>query len=312
MRKNSVQESRPQDTKSAKYALKVAGYVYKRVAGIDGKVTQLIEANNQLLAAGIFGVASVEGQKSTPITLAPVRSVYVSNSVGQLLASTLDDEIKSFLPDAKGWPETKLLDTLNDYVSYIFEDKLQNIWLCGRTDAIKVETVDGQISAVERVPFSNPTIDESVGIAYGTEVYVATGGSFHRYDIKDNVFKKYDSLPGPKRYFASAGYFWFNDGHRWRTVDSRMQAALKLEWLGLFSNIRYIAPADKENLWVITGNNELYKFSGGLAKQYKNDYPLFLREVRGQQNKIAPSHTIIVSQLESTVDFEFIQPDFLG
>ena len=311
LRKNTVEES---DTKKkgGKYALKLSGHVYKRVAGIEGKVNQLIEYNNQLLAAGIFGVSTIEATKSTPITLAPVRSVYISNSVGQLLASTLEDEIKSFVPKAKGWKETTLLDTLNDYVSFIFEDKLQNIWLCGRTDAIKVETVDGAITAVERVPFSNPTIDESVGIDYGNDVYVATGGSFHRYDRKDNVFKKYDSLPGPKKYFASAGYFWFHDGHRWRTVDPRKQAAFKLEWLGLFPNIRYIAPADKGNLWVITANNELYKFSSALAQQYKNDYPLFLREVRAQQSKIVPSHSIKVSQLENTVDFEFIQPDFLG
>ncbi len=311
LRKNTIEEVSTQK-KRGKYAIKLASYVYKRVTGIDGKVTQLIEYNNQLLAAGIFGVSTIEANKSTPITLAPVRSVYISNSLGELLASTLEDEIKSFAPKAKGWKETNLLDTLNDYVSYIFEDKLQNIWLCGRTDAIKVETVDGEITAVERVPFSNPTIDESVGITYGNEVYVATGGSFHHYDHKDNVFKKYDSLPGPKKYFASAGYFWFNDGHRWRTVDPRKQAAFKLEWLGLFPNIRYIAPADAGNLWVITANNELYKFSSGVARQYKNDYPLFLREVRGQQSKILPSHSIKVSQLESTVDFEFIQPDFLG
>ena len=311
LRKNTVEEPSAQK-KTGKYAVKLAGYVYKRVAGIDGKVTQLIEYNNQLIAAGIFGISTIESAKSTPITLAPVRSVYISNSLGELLASTLEDEIKSFAPKAKGWKETNLLDTLNDYVSYIFEDKFQNIWLCGRTDAIKVETVDGEITAVERVPFSNPTIDESVGISYGNEVYVATGGSFHRYNLKENVFKKYDSLPGPKKYFASAGYFWFNDGHRWRTVDPRKQAAFKIEWLSLFPNLRYISPADKESLWVITANNELYKFSGGLAQQYKNEYPLFLREVRAQQSKIAPSHSIKVSQLENTVDFEFIQPDFLG
>jgi len=56
------------------------------------KVTQLIEYNNQLLAAGIFGVSTIEATKSTPITLAPVRSVYISNSLGELLASTLEDE----------------------------------------------------------------------------------------------------------------------------------------------------------------------------------------------------------------------------
>jgi ligand-binding sensor domain-containing protein len=312
LRKNTIAESENGETKKIKHILKSTGYAYKRVEDIEGKVTQLIETNNQLLAAGIFGISSVSDTKSKPITLTAVRAMYMSQSLGQLLVSTLENEIKSFAANKSGWQATNLLDTLNDYVSYIFEDKLQNIWLCGKTTVVKVETVDGQITNVEDVPFSNPTIDESLGMAYGSDIYVATGGSFHRYDIKDNVFKKYDSLPGPKKYFASAGYFWFHDGHRWRTVDPRMQAALKLEWLGLFSNIRHIAPADKENLWVITANNELYKFSGGQAKDYQNEYPLFLREVRGQQSKIAATHTVKVSQLESTVDFEFIQPDFLG
>lgn len=309
LKKNKTVET---TVSNSKRILKSVGYAYKRVAGIEGKVTQLMESNNQLLAAGTFGLASVNGTKSEAITSSPVRSVYMSPSLGQLLASTMDDEMKSFVAKPKGWKETNLLDTLNNYVSYIFEDKLQNVWLCGRTSAIKIETVEGQITAVEQVPFSNSSIDESVGIAYGSEVYMATGGSFHRYDINENVFKKYDSLPGPKKYFASAGYFWFNDGHRWRTVDPRMQAALKLEWLGLFANIRFIAPAEKENLWVITANNELYKFSSGLAAQNQKGYPLFLREVRGQQNKFAPTRSIKVSQLENTVAFEFIQPDFLG
>jgi hypothetical protein len=311
LRRNKIAEADKQT--GTKKTIKGTAYVFKKLEGIDGKVTQLIATDNQLLAAGNFGVASIDGFKSTPIVEMPVRSIFKSVTLNQLLVSTLDDNIKTLEPSAKGWHETHLLDTLNEYVSYIFEDKLQNIWLCGRTASIKIETVDGAITAVEQVPFVNPTIDESVGLAYGSEVYIATGGSFHRYDIKDNIFKKYDSLPGPKKYFASAGYFWFHDGHRWRTVDTRMQAALKLEWLGLFSNIRYISPADNnQSLWIITANNELFKYSSKDADQSIKDYPLFLREVRGQQNRFTPSRSIIVSQLESTVSFDFIQPDYLG
>lgn len=287
-------------------------YAYRRVDGVEGKVVQLLETDGQLLAAGNFGIARVDDARAKSITQTPVRSVFKSASVGQLLVSTQDDEITTFKLNGADWKSTNLLDTINEYVGYVFEDKLQNIWLCGRTHALKVETVDGEITAVEQVPFSNPTIDESVGLAYGSEVYMATGGSFHRYELKENIFKKYDSLPGAKKYFASAGYFWFHDGHRWNTVDKRMQAALKLEWLSLFSNIRFIAPADQNSLWVITAANELYRFSPQVAPPIKADFPLFLREVHGNQNDFLPSHSVRISQLESTVSFEFIQPDYLG
>jgi len=294
---------------STEHTVKRTTYKYQKVIGIDGQVNQLIETNEELLAAGDFGLASVNENQSTLMITAPVRYGYLSKALNQLLVSTDDDKVLSFQINAKKWNETKLLDTLNEEVSYVFEDKLQNIWLCGRTNAVKIETVDGEITSMERVPFANPSLDESVGFAMGSEAYIATSGSFHRYNEASNSFKKYDSLPGPKKCFASAGNFWFHDGHRWRTVDTHFQ---KLEWLGLFSSLRYIAPEDKENLWVITSNNELYKFSMKQASTDQKGYPLFLREVRGQQKKFAPSHSIIVSQLESTVSFDFIQPDYLG
>ncbi|MBS1486213.1 MAG: hypothetical protein JST43_01395 [Bacteroidetes bacterium] len=309
-KKNKV--SKTEIAPTIKQAVKSTNYVYKKISGIEGKVFRLLETDGQLLAGGNFGVASVAGTKVSIITHDPVRAIFKSASISQLLAGTQDDKIKSFKLEGSNWKETKLLDTLNEYVSYIFEDKLENIWLCGRTKTVKIETVDGQITDIENVAFSNPTIDESVGLAYGSEVYMAAGGSFHRYVLKENRFEKYDSLPGTKKYFASAGYFWYFDGHRWRTVDQRMQASLKLEWLSLFSNIRFISPADRDNLWVITSNNELYKFSPTTITKELRTYPLFLKEVRGQQNRFLPNRSIKVSQLESTVAFEFMQPGYLG
>jgi hypothetical protein len=92
-----------------------------------------------------------------------------------------------------------------------------------------------------------------------------------------------------------------------------MQSALKLEWLNLFQNLRYISPSDKsDELWIITADNELYRFSPKSTLSSQISYPLFLQEVRGNQNKMAPSRTVRISQLESTVQFEFVQPDYLG
>ena len=144
-------------------------------------------------------------------------------------------------------------------------------------------------------------------------VFIAASGVFNRYDGIQEKLVRHDTLRGPKRYFASAGYLWFYDGHRWRTVDARMEKSLKMEWLGLFKNIRYLAPSEAgHGLWVITGANELFNFSVSKASAEQTRYPLFLREVRGRQSKIAPARIVKVSQLENNVEFEFIEPDFLG
>ncbi len=291
--------------------IKPLGYSYRKVEGIDGKVVQLIEVNGKLVAAGLSGVHEVEGLKAKSILSEPVRSVFFSTALQQLLVGTYQEEVKSFLKNPLAWKETHLLDTLNDYVSYAFEDNLQNIWLCGHTQVHKIEIVDDQISNVESLPVDNTSLDEMVGVAYGNEVYLAASGEFKKFDRK-NSFVKYDSLPGPHRYFASAGYFWFNDGSQWRTVDSRL-SNLKLQWLGLFPNLRFLAPdADGQSLWVITADNELYRFSNNSLLSEDQRYPLILREVRGQEVNLDQGKGVTMDQPENTLSFEFIQPDYVS
>lgn len=284
-------------------------FIYKKVAGIEGKVIQLANVNGKFIASGLSGVFEIDGTIAKPIIEEPVRSVFFSPSSKLLFIGTYGERIKTMAYVNGSWQETNLLDSLHDLISHAFEDRLENIWLCGRTKVYKIETVDGDVTDIIGMPINNPSQDETVGLAYGTELYIAASGQFSRYD-GHRGFVKFDSLPGPKKYFASAGYFWFNDGTRWRTVDKKMQS-LKLNWLGLFPNLRYLAPDNQgESLWVISANNELYKFTNTIDEPISSRYPLFLRDVRGQEVEIAKQ--IEIEQNENSVVFEFIQPDYLG
>lgn len=297
--------------KKTRKVLEALDYAYKKVEGIDGKVTQLMRIDNKIIAAGVGGVFEVEGIKSTQILGMAVRTVFYSPSLDQLVVSTYNDRVKTLKSNSKGWDETFLLDTLRAYVGNIFEDHVQNIWLCGRADVVKVELLNGKVSTISSVPFASPVLDETMGFALGTDVFVAATGAFHRYDVIKHEFIKYDSLPGPRKYFTSIGTFWFNDGHRWRTVDRKLQNSLKLEWLGLFPNIRTLTTADNgTGLWLITSDNELYKFTKSDLQEMSRKYPLFLREVREQGSKLSPGKLYTIDQRESALSFEFIQPEY--
>ncbi len=293
-------------------AIREIRYVYKPVAGIEGKVAHLLNANGKLLAAGVAGVFEIDNLTAKPVMRGPVRAAFHSPSLNQLVLATYADDLRTFEQTPAGWLPTSVLDSLQDHISYMFEDKLENLWLCGRNIVYKVEILEGEIADILTLPIENPSIDETVGLAYGSEVYVAASGEFKRYDSQKNSFVKYDSLPGPRKYFASAGNFWFNDGHRWRTIDRKIQN-LKLDWLGLFPNLRFLAPADN-GLWVITANNELYKFTSGQddVSMQQEHYPLFLREVRAQKIMRAPSQKVKINQEDGSVTFEFIQPDYVS
>lgn len=283
-------------------------FEYQKVNPIEGKVTQLLEINGTLIAYGASGVFEVNGLNAKSILDEPVRNVHLSSVLNQIFVSTLNGHLRTFIPSSEGWMETHLLDTLKNHVGYVFEDKMENIWLCGSTFIYKVETVDSQIIGTIKYPIQNPTQDETLGLSLGSEVYVVSSGQFKHFN--GSGFVKYDSLSGGHRYFASAGNFWFNDGTKWRTVDRKLQS-MKLEWLGIFPNLRFLSPERKSNsLWAITDKNELYKFNNDQAVSNENLYPLFLREVRGNEVKFAKQ--VEIDQSEGALTFKFIRPDYIG
>lgn len=292
--------------------LKSLQYKYVKVQGINGKVTHLIDVQGQLMAAGLGGVFIINDLTASPLTSEPVRSIFLSPSLKQLFVSTYNEEIKSYRGDGASWQETHMLDSLQEYVSYMFEDKLQNLWLCGRAGVIKIEMIDNEITNSVHIPYLKPSIDETVGLAKGSDVYVVNAGEFQLYDHANDKFIKYDSLPGTRKYFASAGSFWFHDGHRWRTIDERVTKAMQLEWLGLFSDIRFLTPvSDGNGLWVITANNELYRFTP-TPKERPEAFPLFLKGVRGPEAGELVARHLKMEEEKGALTFEFVQPDYNG
>jgi hypothetical protein len=296
-----------QKTSDAKGQQRIS-FEYERVAPIKEKVNQLLEINGSLIAYGAGGLFEINGQSAKLIIDEPVRSVLYAASLKQMVVSTFNDQLRTFLPSRGKWTETHLLDTLDNHFSHMFEDNLENIWLCGSTLIYKVETVDNEIIDIINFPIQNPTADEVLGLSLGNEVYVISSGQFNRFN--GSAFVKYDSLSGGHRYFASAGNFWFNDGTKWRTADRKLQS-MKLEWLGIFPGLRFISPGkDPNSLWTITDKNELYKFTSEQADSGETLYPLFLREVRGTEIKL--SAEVEIEQSESAFTFEFIRPDYIG
>jgi len=177
--------------KKTRKVLQSLDYAYKKVEGISGKVTHLIRMDGRLIAAGVGGVFEVNGLEANELLGVPVRTIFYSPTLSQMLVSTYNDRVRTLALAKDGWEETHLLDTLRDYVGNIFEDHVQNIWLCGRAGVVKVEMIDGEVSSVSSVPFAEPVLDETMGFALGTEVFVAASGAFHQYDVVKHQFTRH-------------------------------------------------------------------------------------------------------------------------
>ena len=298
--------------------LRSVNYTFKQVDGIEGKVTQLWNWNGTLIAAGPSGLYEVIGDNAILISEDPIRSFTITKDGVMLVAATYDDEVRTFLADGKKWNRTSLLDTLHTFVSFLFEDKQQNLWLCGLNAIYKAEIAEGELVDIVKIPFSNPTMAETFGMAAGSDVLVMIAGKFLRYDFGKDKFIPYDSLDASGKSLVSGNRFWYfsghKEGHRWGSPDQKLDKKFKLQWLNLFPDLRFISPDDKnENLWVITSANELYKFTSDAILSDAYQYPLFLKDVRNPQSKLAyTSQQVTLNQELGGVTFEFIQPEYSG
>ena len=63
---------------------------------------------------------------------------------------------------------------------------------------------------------------------------------------------------------------------------------------------------------MVTANNELYQFANPEKSVFDGNYPLFLRDVRGEQVRLVEVRNLKLGQSQNEVHFEFTQPNFTG
>jgi hypothetical protein len=86
-----------------------------------------------------------------------------------------------------------------------------------------------------------------------------------------------------------------------------------LNLLNLIKQIRFITPdAKTENLWIITSNNELYKYFPGRVSMYSKAFPLQLKLIKNGDKKFRGQGVLDIDQENSRLTVEVIQPEFLA
>ena len=289
--------------------LRSAHYTYKKVKGVDAKVTQLIEANGHLIAAGLSGAFEVQGLIAKPILEEPASSVFPSSESDMLFISTYKNEMKTFRRNNNGWVSEGLFDELDDEISFMFQSsKGRVLALCHRQGLREI--VNGDIRNIQTIAFPNPNFDEVVGTAIDDKIVLANSNGFFHFDRDKGSFIRVDSLGELSHYFAANGNIWFRDSHDW---NAGKKPGRNLHLLNLYKDLRFVtSDADSENLWLITANNELYKFFTDQLTAHEVDHPLMLKAIRNAKQRVSRRGEIQFDQEKSSVTFEVIQPDYLA
>lgn len=295
--------------KRTKRILRSSHFVYKRVEGIDAKVTQLVQWKGKLLAAGLSGVSEVTSQGIVPVMEYPTRFLFASESTGKLLISTYDDKLHEMVFDKAGWREERLLSNIDDPISFIFEEPGKAFWLSGLDKVFRVN--HDATKPVMSLTVANSRFERLIGTNYNNRVIFSSSSGFFAYDFQNQSLQPIDSLPRPEVAFAEGERLWFRDDHGWFALNNNGSND-NIELLNLFSDIRFIT-ADEQTgyLWIITGNNELFRFNPKKLLPTEFSYPLFLRSIE-QENTLVPLGKLKMDQENSSLRIEVVKPDYIG
>jgi hypothetical protein len=295
--------------KRTKKIFRSAYYAYKKVKGIDAKITQLTHWKGRLIASGLGGAFEVDAKESAQITDYPIRFLFASANNNVVIIATHDDKLRQFSKNG-AWRDEGLLESISGPVQYIFEEADQAIWFCG-FDKIYRKSFDDETTAITALDINNPNFEKAVGVHINNQVIIATPSGFFFYDQNTKKLAKGDSVRKPVAYFANATNLWFRDKHNWYKAGST-GGQQNLQLLNLFNNLRFIdSDATNEALWVITGNNELFRFSNQQIPKNEIMYPLILKSI--QNNDIITAKTYLkVDQDKSSIIVEVVKPDYIA
>jgi hypothetical protein len=67
-----------------------------------------------------------------------------------------------------------------------------------------------------------------------------------------------------------------------------------------------------QNLWIISGSNDLFKFYGEKVTLEGSHFPIFLKSFQNNAVKSADFSHLSIDQNSSAVTFEVVQPDFIN
>jgi ligand-binding sensor domain-containing protein len=292
--------------------LRSASFLYKKVKGIDAKVTALIAVNGTVIAAGLAGTYEVEDLAASPIQNEPARFVFASNDHQLLFISTYKNEIRTLQRFGNAWIASELLRNLDDQINSIFQGEDGEFWFCGVNRVYRLKISGNKIDNLQMIEFPNPNFDEFVGMYWKDKITMATSVGFFQYDESQNEFLQIDSLGEPSEYYADDSNIWYRDTHSWNLLGKNASME-NLQLLNLYGDLRFIATADRaESLWLITGNNELYRFSSEKLAPMEAGYPLLLKSIRNSNRKVSRKGTIQFDQDKSSVTFEVVQPDYMA
>ncbi len=307
-----------------KYVKKIAGrlksinWVFTKVDGLNEKCKQMISAGNEILATTNKGLYVISGHYAKVI----VNDRYINSlSSGSKNNKYYVGSAEGYFyvtPDKSGKWKVVYPDKLFTHPIYsIISTDENNIW-AGSDDIVYKISITDVNSSVNFQQYSiKSDLPQRCTVRYVNDtVFLFTLSGVSYFDKGSDSFKeynkKYSNIGSRIKYILSQPEIsWVKTEDEWNNIGSsgvitnNDKALLKI-----FDNLSSIY-TDRDNIWIVSGDNLLYRIIRNKIPSIKTDIDLFIRSISNAKGLYIKLSDIVFGSGDNTVYFDLVAPGYI-
>jgi serine phosphatase RsbU (regulator of sigma subunit) len=307
-----------------KYFKKIAGrlksinWVFTKVGGLNEKCKQMVSAGNEILASTNKGLYVISRHNAKAIVSDRfINSLSSGSNDNKYYVGTADGYFY-VTPDKRGGWKAIYPDKLFNHPIYSIVSTDDNTVWAGSDDAVFKLSFTDLSSSVSSIPYSiKSDLPQRYIIRYVNDtVFLFTLSGVSYFDKSLDSFKdykkKYANIGSRMRYMLSQPEIpWIKTEDEWDNIGSAGNIANNDKaLLKILDNLNSIY-TDKNHLWIVSGDNLLYRIVRNKIPSIKTDIDLFIRSISNAKGLYIKLSDIVFGSGDNTVYFDLVAPGYI-
>ena len=305
-------------TKKTVTILKSIDYLYKKIDGVGGKCKQLIPTDHGILVATNMGLFQISNHNGNSIVKdhyinyiseqSTDRKYYIGTNTGILSVVYQNNR---WITDIPGKSFTEPV------YSIIFPDN-KSIWLGGDDKAVKFDIDAGKLSDNSKSFSIKTDFPQQYYVQYiqDTIFLIIESGMYYFDNVKNDFIKykadKMNIKTGFSYIITEPDAPWIRQNDDWAYLNpDKLWKGKEEALLKIFDDIQSIYAADNKNIWVVDGNNTLYRIALNQKSESGSNLNVYIKSISNEDGENFELSDIVFNPGDDVVYFNVIAPYYL-
>ena len=296
-------------------------YMFKKVKSLNKTCSQILKNKNNLVIATSNGVYEVKSNKAKVILKKKLINQIYKSKIEDVFYAVTDKKILSFKKKKNKWKinEKSQPKSLRNKIYSVVEDENFNLWVGGKNVVYKyIMDKNQKVLSFKEYKINNDIADKIIVKKIKNKIYFVSSNKIFEFNTKFNKVIINNNLLKDSSLFSNSilkqkKISWFKQNNIWNYYSDRFSIEPhQISLLCLFDNIKNIKLDIERNLWVIDGNNKLYKIlpekgNIGFIKNFK----VFFKEIHNEKGNLLSLNNANLEYEHSALTFKINAPFYL-